>query len=116
VELALAEVPELQPVVAEHLADNDELLLHLLMSDIRRFLVSAFEAGEHEVVARGLAFLGRALTNGDEHVNNAVAASFVEDSWDEPKEFIESWPAELRDEKSRQDAWSARLRPRSADD
>jgi hypothetical protein len=49
VELALAEVPELQPVAAEHLADNDELLLHLLMADIRRFLVAAFEAGEHEL-------------------------------------------------------------------
>lgn len=79
-------------------------------------MLSAFGVGERELAARGLTFLGRALIDGDEHVDNAVALSFVEDSWDAPLEFIESWPAALRDERLRQATWHAQhFPPRDAD-
>jgi hypothetical protein len=32
-------------VVTEHLEDNDELLLHLLTADLRRYAIEAFQAG-----------------------------------------------------------------------
>ena len=68
------------------------------MSDIQRFPLSAFGAGDRELAAQGLTLLGRALMDGDEHADTAVAVSFVEDTWDAPSEFIESWPTTLRDE------------------
>ena len=77
------------------------------MSDIQRFLCSALGAGDRELAAQGLTLLGRALMDGDEHVDTAVAVSFVKDSWDAPSEFIESWPTTLRDERLRQAAWHA---------
>jgi hypothetical protein len=36
----LQAVPEARPTVDEHLHDNDELLLHLLMADLKRLAVS----------------------------------------------------------------------------
>lgn len=95
----LASLPEAAPLVAEHLDDQDgSLLLHLLVADLRRFLLDAWKRREEDVVERGLAFLDAALTTGDDHVKNAVAVSFVEDSawWERDfQPFIVSWPAGL---------------------
>jgi len=38
----------LEPVLAEHIADNDEVLDHILMADITRALVSVHLAGSKE--------------------------------------------------------------------
>jgi hypothetical protein len=102
-ELAVA-VPESGEVVAEHLADNDGLLLHLLMSDLLRMTVSTYAAGEVSVTDRLLAFTDRCLREGDEYVTNAVAASFVEDFGGQPGEshaLLERWPPALRAELGR---------------
>jgi len=52
-----------------------------------------------------LALLDEALRGGDEHVENAVAVSFVEDScgWD-PRlaAFVSAWPPGLKAEAERQ--------------
>lgn len=99
------EVPEVQPIVDEHLRDNDELLLHLLTCDLRRYAVEAFESGQTEVLRRLLAVLDRAFLDGDDQVTNAVAVSFVEDSgwWEsDTRPFIESWPPGLQAEARRQ--------------
>ncbi len=65
--------------MAEHLADNDGLLLHLLMSDLLRLAVSTFSEGLTGIKHRLLAFVDRCLRDGDDDVVNAVAISFVED-------------------------------------
>lgn len=99
------EVPEVQPVVREHLKDNDELLLHLLTDDLRRFAIEAFDSGRTEVLERLLALLDRAFVHGDNYVTNAIAVSFVEDTggWDPAMQtFIDSWPPGLKDEARRQ--------------
>jgi hypothetical protein len=105
----VAEVPEARAVVDEHLLDQDgELLLHLLMSDLLRFVVQKFHGGERDVARRCLDFVDRALRDGDEGVANAVAVSFVEDVGSGPGEtdaFVASWPTALLAEKARQDAW-----------
>lgn len=104
-ELAVA-VPESGDVVAEHLADNDGLLLllHLLMSDLLRMTVSTYAAGEVAVTERLLAFIDWCLREGDEYVVNAVAVSFVEDFGAHPGEsdaLLERWPPALRAELGR---------------
>lgn len=108
VEQLLAEVPEAEGVVSEHLSDqNGELLLHLLMADLLRFTVQAFHTGQPDVVLRALAFMDRALLAGDDAVENAVAVSFVENvgfGEGETPAFLAVWPPGLLAEKARQDA------------
>jgi hypothetical protein len=108
-ELLSTAVPEVAPIVDEHLSDNDgDLLIHLLMSDLRRFATSAFGSGDVATSAKVLHFVGSALDNGDESVQNAVAVSFVEHvgAWPgETPEFIASWPASLLKERDRQLNW-----------
>lgn len=99
------DVPECQPVVAEHLEDNDGLLLHLLTADLQRFAVQSFEGGQRDVLKRLLALVARALQHGDDDVQNAMAVSFVEGTgwWDSATQpFIATWPAGLRAEVNRQ--------------
>ena len=51
-----AAVPEADDLVTEHLADDGELLLHLLMSDLLRITVRTFHEGQPEVTDRLPAF------------------------------------------------------------
>jgi len=97
-ELAVA-VPDSAELVAEHLADNDELLLHLLMSDLLRLTVSAFSEGRTETADRLLAFMDYCVREGDNDVVNAVSVSFVEDFGvyqGESDALLARWPAALR--------------------
>jgi hypothetical protein len=101
-------VPESQELVAEHLEDYEELLLHVLMGDLRRMAIAMFERGESDSLARLLGVLDRSLVEGDDHVQNAVAVSFVEDTgwWDpEMAPFMRVWPAGLTAEAERQRRW-----------
>ena len=102
-ELAVV-VPESGDLVADHLADKDGLLLHLLMSDLLRMTVSTYAAGEVAVTDRLLTFIDWCLREGDEYVINAVAVSFVEDFGVCPGEsdaLLQRWPAALRAELGR---------------
>jgi hypothetical protein len=98
-------VPDVTPLVAEHLADHDELLAHLLMPDLLRFATAAFAEGRHEVSARLMCFIDECLLRGDDYIENAVAVSFVEHfgAWPgETSVFLETWPDGLRAELRRQ--------------
>jgi hypothetical protein len=110
VEQLLAEVPEAGEVVSEHLSDqHGELLLHHLMADLLRFTVHAFHTRQSDVALRTLGFVDRALREGDEAVENAVAVSFIEHvgvGEGETPEFLAVWPRGLLAEKARQDAWT----------
>lgn len=101
----LAVVPEARPVVTEHLADNDgEMLLHLLMSDLERMMVSTFGKGNIELTQRLLDFIDQSLRGGDPDVTNAVAVSFVEHYGALPGEsdaLLGLWPTALRQELGR---------------
>lgn len=101
----LLAVPEARNVADDHLDDSQgELLLHLLMSDLLRLGVAAFEDGGEGEAGRLLAFIDGCLSAGDEQVANAVAVSFVEgygSGPNEPEEFLEMWPRGLRAELGR---------------
>jgi len=97
--------PRLSAIVDEHLADNDELLLHLLVADLRRQAEAANESRDFGLRDGVLALMDSALANGDEALNNAVAVSFVEDSgWWEPgkADYLACWPEALTLELNRQ--------------
>jgi hypothetical protein len=100
--------PGFRPCLDEHLQDNEEVLLHLLVADVLRFAISKFEESSEDDLARCLAAVATGLTDGDEQVENAVAVSFVEDTgwWDDTMApFIATWPEPLKAEAQRQRAW-----------
>lgn len=102
--------PEAQQLVDEHLANFDEVLLHLLVARVRDLTIAAFDRGDQEIASRLLEAFDKGNSAGDDAVENAVAVSFVEDSqWWDParREFIESWPEGLREEADRQRKWWA---------
>jgi len=57
--------PRLNAVVDQRLADNDELLLHLLVADLRRQAEAAHESRDHDLRDAVLVLVDSALTNGD---------------------------------------------------
>src|SRR5207253_247565 len=90
-----AAVPEFGPTIDEHVADYDSVLAHVLFGDLSRFVLAAHERGDTDVEERSLAFLDRALREGDEQVRTLVAVSFVENvgPWDQAQQgFIAAWP------------------------
>lgn len=99
-------VPECKPVVTEHWNDFDgDVLLHLLVADVRRLSEDAWRRQDHALMCRCLDFLDLALRTGDEYVENAVAVSFLEDTgwWDSAvSDYIAAWPPALAAEVERQ--------------
>ena len=87
-------VPAFDAVRTEHLDDNDELLAHLLMADLLRFVGLAFGQANtlgvtfappsRKDVSEILDILERGLTAGNPETENAIAVSFVEDIETEP--------------------------------
>lgn len=82
VDLLLSEVPEVGELVAEHVADHDEVLLHVLTAQVRDLAISEFVRGDRAVAAR-------------------IADVYARST------FIASWPEPLRAEAERQRNWRA---------
>jgi hypothetical protein len=104
VTLVMARVPEAEATVREH-TDDDELLPHLLVADLRRLAIRWWREGRNEPLERLVRVIEVGLREGDEQVENAVAVSFVEDTgwWEESTQpFIARWHAGLAEELERQ--------------
>jgi hypothetical protein len=69
--------PAIAALVATHLADHDEVLPHLLMADVTRWLLA--QGPEPGV----LAILEQHFAEGDEHVQDVIALSFLENLFGE---------------------------------
>ena len=105
VEAMRMEVPELVPVIDDHLDTYGEVLLHVLFGDVTRFVIDVRSDGDSDVERRCLVLFDRALREGDEEVVNVIAASFVENTapWDDATgAWIATWPPTLRAEAERQ--------------
>jgi len=76
----LQAVPELVPVYEEHMIDNfDELLPHVFMGDVTRFVVSSYKNKENLVsVKKILDLLDQAIRSEDEKLQELVSVSFLE--------------------------------------
>lgn len=95
-----AEVPEFADQIEEHIADNDELLPHLLLGDLARACVTAWQTDDSAFNLRALTVLDEVLaeSDGDDYMGNAISVSFVEHvgPWDPSiREFIADWPPAL---------------------
>ncbi|WP_435831098.1 DUF7674 family protein [Microtetraspora glauca] len=71
------EVSEFAPLWREHIADNGEVLQHVLFWDVTTFVLHAHERGDQELVERCLDFLEHALHSTDVRVRELVGTSFV---------------------------------------
>lgn len=76
----MARHPGLAPVLAEHLADYDELLLHVLCGDVTRYASALACRSELDDLKRLLADLDAALDDSDDEVGNLISVSFVENA------------------------------------
>lgn len=78
-----AVAPSFGAVAKEHLEDNGELLPHLLMADLLRYVGASLSssgeslASQSEILAV-LAVLDAAAASGNEETENVVAVSFCE--------------------------------------
>jgi hypothetical protein len=72
--------PGLVPVLDEHLADNDELLPHVLFGDVTRYALALARNGEVDELNRLLGDLDAALDESEDDVAELVGASFVENA------------------------------------
>lgn len=87
VEMLVSRVPELKPVFDEHIRDNDELLPHVFMGDVTRFVVDlhadilkggAASTASSDALLRILSTLESAMRSDDEEVRELIAVSFLE--------------------------------------
>ncbi|TWT96121.1 hypothetical protein Pla108_32030 [Botrimarina colliarenosi] len=64
---------DLRTIFQEHVADNDEILPHLFMGDVTRYVLSG--GSQRQELVR---HLNDALRTGEEYIENLIAVSFVE--------------------------------------
>jgi hypothetical protein len=107
--------PSFEAVRRAHIDAFDDLLPHLLIADVLRYLDShfsgvRFEGAEPPTVAemqQVLSLLDLALADGDEATQNAIAVSFVEGIEEQPHfdRLNQLLGPGLRDELERQNKW-----------
>ena len=107
--------PGFAVVVNEHLRDNGELLAHVLMADLLRYIGSYFtrsstigaEPPTAAEVRTMLQVLDAAMDNANSATENAIAVSFVEGIEGEPffSRLAPLLGPRLRAELERQKAW-----------
>jgi hypothetical protein len=82
----LLQVPDLQPLYKEHVEDNDELLPHVFMGDVTRFIVALNadslsegpdSTASERTLTKALDFLEQGMHKADK-VRELVAVSFLE--------------------------------------
>lgn len=79
--------PGFETVLKDHLKDNDELLVHVLMADLLRYVGRTLSSKGPESqgqVKAVLSLLESALGSGNPETDNAIAASFIEHIETEP--------------------------------
>jgi len=105
VDVVVKECPEARRLVEARIREWDgEIVLDVIVADLRRLALAMFEAHETEALSRCLGVVATGLIHGDGNVHDAVAVSFVEGTpwWDTRMlPFIASWPVVLQAESER---------------
>ena len=103
-----ASVPEAQPLIDDNV-DDEGLIVHQLMFELRLLAATAFASNNSDLADRVLATVNAAWIDGDDHLRNAVALSFIDApdplAW-ESGDFLATWPQPLMEEYRRQVTWS----------
>jgi hypothetical protein len=91
--------PNLTNVLAEHIADNDEILPHLFFGDLTRYVETLHGVARADSVSPSkqelrsiLAYLEETYAGGDEELQELISVSFLEHL---PRRGESGW--ELRD-------------------
>lgn len=82
----IGKVPELQPVLDEHIHENDDPLPYVFMGAVRDFMLSEERSNRlepHQPAARILEFIEGQLKQGGEYMQGFVHASFTDNFPDE---------------------------------
>lgn len=72
-------VPFARPVYEQHVRDNEEVLPHVLMADLRRMFVDTVEAGNDDEVKWFLEAIETLASSLADSIRNVVDVSFIED-------------------------------------
>ncbi len=115
IERLVQAVPRLMPLYTEHRADYDEVLPHVFVGDVARYVAQEF-AGIESDELRGkqqgdavevLRILDEALTTGDPDLMELVSVSFLENiEWERPEgqSIRSALGPRLREELSRRES------------
>ncbi|WP_460700757.1 DUF7674 family protein [Nocardia thraciensis] len=78
--------PEIRPIIAEHIRDNNEMLPTILMGDIARWVVGVVRDSDdpQQRLAAFFTKLEDGWGDGQNAVSDLLAVSFVENVFDEP--------------------------------
>jgi hypothetical protein len=77
----LDRIPELNSAYEEHIRDNGELLPHVFLGGVTRFVVREMrsqEASPSKPVQRIIEFFEQCMASGDEQVIELISVSFLE--------------------------------------
>ena len=77
----LDHAPELRAMYDEHIHDYNELLPHVFMGDISRFVVQKAKLGDEDAISlvrRILDCLEQCMESGADNVKDLISVSFVE--------------------------------------
>lgn len=75
----LRAVPELSATYREHLDDNDELLPHVFLGDVTRFVIGhVADSSDAAMLQKLLDELELEYRAGDEEIRELIGASFLE--------------------------------------
>ena len=89
----LSDAPELREVYEDHRFHNREVLPHVLMGDIVRFVIENLENQDWQPsLVRLLAHLEEGLRKGIQEINDLIGTSFAENLIGEPGGLRSLWP------------------------
>jgi len=77
----LLRVPELQSVYDMHIDDHDELLPHVFLGEVTRYVVQQVQSGAGETsqpLSRILDFFEQSVESQDEKLQELISVSFLE--------------------------------------
>ncbi|SRR6266498_5028600 len=79
-ELLRTSVPGFNPIYDEHVRDNDEVLPHVLMGELVRFLVeeARLQGTESSALRAAMGLLERGMASADPMLQELIAVSFLE--------------------------------------
>ncbi len=79
VESLIKDVPDLKSVYDEHISDNDELLGHVFMGDVTRFVENLYnENANSGSLTNILHLFDKAYSSNDECLQGLISVSFLE--------------------------------------
>jgi hypothetical protein len=71
--------PALKAVFGAHICDNDEVLPHVFMGDVTRFIIAAAERKNADsMLPKLINFLEVQLATGGDEIENLISVSFIE--------------------------------------